>query len=83
MNNLRDEVKIFYDQAGQPAEVVMSYEIFQQLEMLLEAAGVDQAYFWGQDWQSRIREAEADIEAGRVKSVIAETVEAGLEWLDG
>ena len=83
MSNLRDEVKIFYDQAGQPAEVVMSYEIFQQLEMLLEAAGVDQAYFWSQDWQNRIREAEADIEAGRVKSVTAETVEAGLEWLDG
>ncbi|HFQ93603.1 MAG TPA: HAMP domain-containing protein [Anaerolineae bacterium] len=37
---------------------------------------------WTESWQSRIREAEADIQAGRVKRATEQTIDTILEWLD-
>ncbi len=42
----------------------------------------DQAYFWTEEWQDRIREGEEDIKAGRTRRVSAEDIEEGLKWLD-
>jgi len=42
----------------------------------------DQVYFVSEEWQHRIREAEADIEAGRVYRVTPPDVEKALDWLD-
>lgn len=43
----------------------------------------DQSYFWSDEWQARIREGEADIQAGRTLRVVADDVDKALEWLDG
>ena len=77
-------VKVFYDQNHQPSEVLISYEMFEKMAQLLQLKSppVDQSYFWTESWQSRIREAEADIEAGRTKESTAETIDSVLEWLD-
>jgi hypothetical protein len=40
----------------------------------------DQAWFWTERWQAMEREADADIEAGRV--TVFETTEEFLEHLD-
>jgi len=42
----------------------------------------DQVYFVSEEWQHRIREAEADIEAGRVYRVNSQDIDKALEWLD-
>ena len=42
----------------------------------------DQGYFWSDEWQARIQEAEADIQAGRTVQVTGDTIEQALEWLD-
>lgn len=78
------DVKVFYDQNHQPREVLMSYDIFQKIAGLLnlKTNTLDQNYFWSESWQSRIREAEADIEGGHVKEATAETIDSVLEWLD-
>lgn len=78
------DVKVFYDQNHQPREVLMSYDIFQKIADLLnlKTNSLDQSYFWSESWQSRIREAEADIKAGHVKEATAETIDSVLEWLD-
>lgn len=77
-------VKVFYDQNHQPREVLISYEMFEKMAQLLQLKrhSVDQNYFWTESWQSRVREAEADIEAGRTKEATAETIDSVLEWLD-
>jgi hypothetical protein len=81
--NLLEKVKVFYDQNGQPQEVLMSYELFQQIEAILQAIEAGQEYFWTEAWQARIQEAEADIAAGRIKQVASDdTLETALEWLD-
>ena len=38
--------------------------------------------FVTEEWQNRIREAEADIEAGRVYRVDSQNVDNALDWLD-
>ncbi len=77
------DVKIFFDQEGQAREVLLSYETFLRLEALLrEMAGKDQVYFWTEEWQKRIRDAEDDIAAGRVYRTARENVESVLKWLD-
>lgn len=43
----------------------------------------DQSYFWSDEWQARIRESEADIQAGRTLRVVADDVDQALEWLNG
>jgi hypothetical protein len=35
-----------------------------------------------EEWQHRIREAEADIEAGRVYRLETQDIEKSLDWLD-
>ncbi len=75
-------VKVFYNQRGQASEVLLSYEVFQQIATLLQALGNDQAYFWTKAWQERILQAEADVQAGRVKQATLTTIETALEWLD-
>ena len=78
------DVKIFYDQNHQPREVLMNYDMFEKIAQLVhsEPMPADQSYFWTQSWQSRIREAEADIEAGRKEIATDETIDSVLEWLD-
>ena len=78
------EVKIFYDKHGQAREVLMDYETFQQIRVLLQELirEDNQSYFWTESWQNRIREAEADIQAGHTKEVPAENLESLIEWLD-
>ncbi len=77
-----NNVKIFFDKAGAAQEVLISYETFLRLEVFLkELSNNDQAYFVIKEWQKRIREAEADVEAGRVYRVQAQDIEKGLDWL--
>ncbi|GEM_PF-1050317 len=75
-------VKVFYNQHGQASEVLLSYEVFQQIATLLQTLGNDQAYFWTKAWQERIQQGEADVQAGRVKRATSATIETALEWLD-
>jgi hypothetical protein len=42
----------------------------------------DQSYFWTDSWQSRIQEAEADIQAGRIQQATEQTLDTAFEWLD-
>jgi len=77
------DVKIFFDKKGEAKEVLMSYETFLQLEVFLkELARNKQTYFVSEEWQNRIREAEADIEAGRLYRVNPKNVQKALDWLD-
>ncbi|MBU4225430.1 MAG: hypothetical protein KKC71_06375 [Chloroflexi bacterium] len=79
------DIKIFFDEDGKAREVLISYETFQRIEALLrEFRGKkdDQAYFWAEGWQKRIREAEADISAGRTYKVDLQNADKSLEWLD-
>ncbi len=78
------EAKIFYDRNGQAEQVLISYDTFQRIEALLERLRQDpnQDYFWSDEWQARIREGEADIQAGRTLRVSAENVEEAIAWLD-
>ncbi len=77
------DAKIFYDRQGQASEVLLSYETYRRIESLLEQLRRDpQGYFWSAEWQSRIREGEADIQAGRTVRVAADEIETALEWLD-
>ncbi len=78
-----NDVKIFFDKDGKAREVLMSYEIFLRLEVFLkELARNKQTYFISGEWQGRIREAEADIQAGRMYRVDAPEVQKALDWLD-
>lgn len=78
-----NDVKIFFDKSGKAKEVLMSYETFLHLEVFLkELAHNKQAYFVTEEWQNRIREAEADIEANRVYRVKSKDVQKALDWLD-
>ena len=79
-----DDVKIYYDNQGRASEVLMSYETFLQISSLIrdQLSATEQNYFWTESWQSRIREAEADIQAGRVKRATEQTIDTVLEWLD-
>ncbi|OGO76258.1 MAG: hypothetical protein AUJ21_07735 [Anaerolineae bacterium CG1_02_58_13] len=77
------DVKIFFGKDGKAEEVLLNYETFLRLEVFLrELARNDQVYFVSEEWQHRIREAEADIEAGRVYRVTPPDVEKALDWLD-
>jgi len=78
------EARIFCDQSGQPKEVLISYDTFRRIEVLLEQLrqDPDQGYFWSDEWQTRIREGEADVQAGRTLQVAASGIEKALEWLD-
>ncbi len=78
------EAKIFYDRNGQAEQVLISYDTFQRIEALLERLRQDpnQGYFWSDEWQARVREGEADIQAGRTLRVSAENVEEAIAWLD-
>ena len=62
-----------------------SYAAFQHIGALLrELSGRkdNQAYFWTEQWQKRIRDAEADISSGRTYRVTPQNVGKALEWLD-
>jgi hypothetical protein len=78
------EAKIFYDQSGQPQDVLLSYDTFNRIQMLLERLrqDPDQGYFWSEEWQARIQEGEADVRAGRTLRATAGNVKKALEWLD-
>ena len=78
------EAKIFYDQNGQAEQVLISYDTFRRIEALLERLREDpeQGYFWSDEWQARIQEGEADVDAVRTLRVAADEVEQALEWLD-
>ena len=78
------EAKIFYDQDGQPREALISYEMFRDIQKLLERLRADpeQGYFWSDDWQARIEEGEADVEAGRTPQVQGSEIEQAIAWLD-
>ncbi len=77
------DVKIFFGRDGKAQEVLMSYETFLRLEVFFrELARNNQTYFVTEEWQHRIREAEADIEAGRVYRVQSRDIDKALEWLD-
>ncbi len=78
------DVKMFYDEQGQPQEVLLSYETYHKIENLLRQlqAQPDQGYFWTDEWQSRILEAEDDIAAGRTYRATADAIDSALEWLD-
>jgi len=78
------EAKVFYDQNGQAQEVLISYDTFRRVAELLEQLrqDPDQGYFWSDEWQARIREGEADVQAGRALRVTADDLDNALEWLD-
>ena len=78
------EAKVFYDANGQATEVLISYDAYRRIQALLEQlrADPDQGYFWSDEWQARIEDGEADIQAGRTRQVTGDTIEQALEWLD-
>jgi hypothetical protein len=77
------DVKIFFGKDGKAKEVLINYETFLRLEVFLrELAHNNQTYFVTEEWQHRIREAEADIEAGRVYRAKSQDIEKALDWLD-
>ena len=78
------EAKVFYDANGQATEVLISYDAYRRIQALLERLreDPDQGYFWSSEWQARIQEAEADIQAGRTIQVTGDNIEQALEWLD-
>jgi predicted transcriptional regulator len=78
------EAKVFYDADGQATEVLISYDTFRRIQALLERLreDPDQGYFWSDEWQDRIQEGEADIQAGRTVQVTGDNIEQALEWLD-
>jgi hypothetical protein len=84
-DTLFPDVKTFYDERGQPREVLLSYETFHKIENLLQKlqAQPDQGYFWTDEWQARVQEAEADVAAGRTFRATADSLDAALDWLDG
>ena len=78
-----NDIKIFFDKSGKAQEVLMSYETFLRLEVFVsELRKHGQEYFTTKEWQKKIREAEADIEAGRTYRVKAQNIEKALDWLD-
>ena len=77
------DVKIFFGKDGKAKEVLMNYETFLRLEVFYrELTRSDQTYFVTEEWQHRIHEAEADIEAGRVYRVKSQDIDKALDWLD-
>jgi len=77
------DVKIFFGKDGKAREVLMDYETFLRLEVFFrELKRSNQTYFVTEEWQQRIREAEADIEAGRVYRVQPQDIDKALDWLD-
>ncbi|MBL7065338.1 MAG: hypothetical protein ISS49_14180 [Anaerolineae bacterium] len=78
------EAKIFYGQSGQAEEVLISYDVFRRIKALLEQLRQvpGQSYFWSDEWQTRIREGEADIQAGRTLRVSTGDIDKALEWLN-
>jgi len=77
------DVKIFFSKDGKAREVLMPYETFLRLEVFFkELTRNNQTYFVTEEWQHRIREAEADIEAGRVYHVKPQDIDHALSWLD-
>jgi hypothetical protein len=78
------KAKIFYDQDGQPQEALISYDVFCDIEALLKRLreDPDQGYFWSDEWQARIEDGEADVQAGRTIQVKGDDVERALAWLD-
>ena len=77
------DVKIFFGKDGKAKEVLINYETFLRLEVFLrELVRSNQTYFVTEEWQHRIREAEADIEAGRVYHLETQDIEKSLDWLD-
>ena len=84
LDDVKDNVKIYFDNQGQASEVLMSYDTFLKLSSLIQnqMSSTDQSYFWTEFWQSRIREAEADIQAGRIQQATEQTLDTVFEWLD-
>jgi hypothetical protein len=77
------DVKIFFGKDGKAKEVLMNYETFLRLEVFYrELTRSNQTYFVTEEWQHRIREAEADIDAGRVYRVESQEIDKALDWLD-
>jgi hypothetical protein len=78
------EAKVFYDAEGQAQEVLISYDTYRRIQALLEQLRTDpdQGYFWSDEWQARIQDGEADIQAGRTRQVTGDNIEQALEWLD-
>jgi hypothetical protein len=77
------DVKIFFGNDGKAKEVLMNYETFLRLEVFYrELTRSDQTYFVTEDWQRRIREAESDVEEGRVYRVASQDIDKALDWLD-
>ncbi len=83
-DTLFPDVQTFYDENGQPRQVLLSYETFHQIENLIRylREQPDQGYFWSDEWQARIEEAEADISAGRTHRATADSLDDALDWLD-
>jgi hypothetical protein len=78
-----NDVKIFFGKDGKAREVLMNYETFLRLEVFFkELTRNDQTYFVTEEWQHRIREAEADIEAGRFYRIASQDIDKALDWLD-
>ncbi len=67
---------------GLSAGDLISVEIDDGKIILEPVKETDQAYFWTEEWQNRIREGEEDIKAGRTRKVSAKDIEEGLKWLD-
>jgi len=75
-----------------PHEIVKALELQEgdDLQVRLEDGKIvfvpmvsipkDQAWFWTKEWQEGEREADEDIEAGRVKKF--DDVEDAVKWLD-
>ncbi len=74
------DVKVFYDQHGQPSEVLMDYKLFRQIEAkLLEVMSDDElSHLWDEVWQDQVANRPEE------SSTMNKNIDEGntLEWLD-
>jgi Flp pilus assembly protein TadB len=59
---------------------LISYDVFCDIQALLKRLreDPDQGYFWSDEWQTRIEEGEADVQAGRTIQVKGDDIERAL-----
>jgi len=81
-NSQLSTAKTFYEQQGNPREVLLSYEVYREmLRAICElAAETDQAYFWTEQWQAMERAADEAAAQGQFRTF--DTMDEMLDFLD-
>ena len=78
MQNMQIHKKVFFDESGEPQEVIIPWAEFKQIEELL---GLDDDSALSAEWEAEIEKRTADLDAGRVKPLSSKEVLAQLDAL--